>query len=170
MIAIRQQILDILQKAYQIEVDGYTFYSMTAERAEKPAVRELFEKLARDEVEHQAYLKSVIGHYDEQGTAAFRLARKLPRMGSFSDRIFTDRFRQEAQGASFEFAVLSIGMQLESNAISYFANAARTAGDDEVRTFYQFLADWEKEHLAALQEIHESVRSDFWAHSGFAPF
>jgi rubrerythrin len=38
----RDQIVDILRKAYQIEVDGYTFYSMTADRAIKPAVQELF--------------------------------------------------------------------------------------------------------------------------------
>src|SRR5512139_2767134 len=41
----REQILEILRKAYQIEVDGYTFYSMTAMQATKPAVKELFEKL-----------------------------------------------------------------------------------------------------------------------------
>ena len=52
-------ILDIVGKAYQIEVDGYTFYSMTAERATKPAVQELFAKLASDEVQHQAFLKEV---------------------------------------------------------------------------------------------------------------
>ncbi len=57
----REQMLDILRKAYQIEVDGYTFYSMTADRAEKEAVRDLFAKLAADEVQHQAYLKSVRG-------------------------------------------------------------------------------------------------------------
>ena len=44
---------------------------MTAERATKPAVQELFGKLASDEVQHQAFLKSVAKNYDEQGTKAF---------------------------------------------------------------------------------------------------
>ena len=60
-------IREILKKAYQIEVDGYTFYTMAADRASKPAVQELFDKLARDEVQHKAYLQSVIGSYEEKG-------------------------------------------------------------------------------------------------------
>ena len=34
--------------AHTIEIDGQTFYSMTASRSDKPTVRELFEKLAGD--------------------------------------------------------------------------------------------------------------------------
>ena len=56
-----EQVLDILRKAYQIEVDGYTFYSMTAEQAIKPAVEELFARLAQDELQHQAFLRDVLG-------------------------------------------------------------------------------------------------------------
>ena len=74
----RDAILEIVGKAYQIETDGYTFYSMTAERATKPAVQELFSKLASDEVQHQAFLKSVAKNYDEKGVAAFRFDAKVP--------------------------------------------------------------------------------------------
>lgn len=165
-----ETIRDILQKAYQIEVDGYTFYSMTADRATKPAVRELFEKLARDEVEHQRYLRDVMRSVDTEGASAFRVQLKVPGMADFSRRIFTDAFRDQAQGAAFEVAVLSIGMQLESNAVAYFSGAAERATEDEVRAFYRFLADWEKEHLNALQNLHQAVRSDFWERAGFAPF
>jgi rubrerythrin len=65
----REQILEILRKAYQIEVDGYTFYSMTAAQATKSAVKELFEKLAHDEVQHQNFLESVGKRYDAEGAA-----------------------------------------------------------------------------------------------------
>ncbi len=163
-------IRDILQKAYQIEVDGYTFYSMTADRASRPAVKELFEKLAGDEVEHQRYLREVMRSVDRDGASAFRVQLKVPGMADFSRRIFTDAFRQQAQGAAFEVAVLSIGMQLESNAVAYFSGAAERAGEEEVRAFYRFLADWEKEHLDALQTLHGMVRTDFWERAGFAPF
>jgi len=165
-----QEILDILRKAYQIEVDGYTFYSMTAERAEKAAVRELFEKLAHDEVQHQGYLKAVLSRVDTEGKEAFKLNLRIPELAAFSQKVFTDRFREQARGAAFEIAVLSIGMQLETNAISHFSSAAARATDVEVREFYRFLADWEKQHLDALQALHDSVRSDFWAASGFSPF
>jgi rubrerythrin len=166
----RREILEVLQKAYQIEVDGYTFYAMTAAQAAKPAVRELFEKLANDEVQHQAYLKAVVSRFDAEGTAAFKLDLRRPELTVFSQQVFTDRFRRQARGAEFEVAVLSIGMQLESNAIDHFTSAAAGATSVEVGEFYRFLADWEKQHLDALQGLFNSVRTDFWAEAGFAPF
>jgi len=166
----RDAILEIVGKAYQIETDGYTFYSMTAERSTKPAVQELFSKLASDEVQHQAFLKSVAKNYDEKGVAAFRFDAKMPDARGVTSQIFTGTFREQAAGAQFELAVLSIGMTLESNAIKYFTTAAKQASDREVREFYQFLANWEQQHYDSLQNIFSIVRSDHMAESGFSPF
>ena len=166
----REQILDVLKKAYQIEVDGYTFYSMTADKADKPAVRDLFAKLASDEVQHQAYLRDVLKHYDEKGAGAFSLHHRPPELSAFSRQVFSDQFRAQANGAAFETAVLSVGMTLESRAIAYFNGAAETATEQEVKDFYRFLADWEKQHLEALNNLYGMVRADFWEQSGFAPF
>jgi rubrerythrin len=163
------QIVDILRKAYQIEVDGYTLYSMTADSATKPAVQELFGRLAQDEVQHQAFLRSVLKNYHMQGLEAFDLAIKIPDLRAFSDRVFTDRFREQAEGAAFEMAALSVGMTLEKNAVAYFSTAAGDATDQQVRQFYTFLADWERQHLHALQGLYESIRTDFWDRSGFSP-
>ncbi len=167
---MRDTILDILKTAYQIEVDGYTFYSMTAERTEKPAVQELFGKLASDEVQHQAFLRSVASRYDFKGAGAFVFDMKAPDMGEIASCVFTGTFREQAAGAEFEMAVLSIGMTLETNAMKYFTEAARNAGQKEVTQFYQFLADWEKQHYDALKSLFDVVRADQMAANGFAPF
>lgn len=165
-----QIILDIIRKAYQIEVNGYTFYAMTAERAQKPAVQELFGKLASDEVQHQAYLRSVAKNYETKGNGAFAFDTKLPDMGAIASQVFTGTFREQAAGAEFEMAVLSIGMTLETNAMKYFTEAARSAGEKQVTQFYQFLADWEKQHYDALKGLFDVVRADQMAAGGFAPF
>lgn len=164
------QIIDILRKAYQIEVDGYTFYSMTADRADKPAVQELFGKLAQDEVQHQAFLRSVLKNYHDKGVEAFSIGIVLPDLRTFSDKVFTDRFREQAEGAAFEMAALSVGMTLEKNAVSYFSGASKHATETEVQKFYHFLAEWEQQHLDALQGLSETIRGDFWEKSGFSPY
>lgn len=164
------QMVDILRKAYQIEVDGYTFYSMTADRADKPAVQDLFGQLAQDEVQHQAFLRAVMRNFHDKGVEAFSMGIVVPDLSAFSNKVFTERFREQAEGAAFEMAALSVGMTLEKNAVSYFSGAASAATEDEVRKFYQFLADWEQQHLSALQSLGETIRSDFWEKSGFAPF
>ena len=166
----RDAILEVVNKAYQIEIDGYTFYSMTADRTQKPAVQELFAKLASDEVQHQAFLRSVARNYADQGTHAFRFDSTTPDARALTSQVFTGKFREQAAGAEFELAVLSIGMTLETNAIKYFSTAAGQASDKEVKEFYQFLADWEKQHYDALQTLSTLVREDQMAASNFSPF
>ena len=170
MVDTREHILEILKKAYQIEVDGYTFYSMTAKQATKPAVKELFEKLAHDELQHQAFLKGVGQRYDAEGTSAFAMAKPAVNLSGLTDHVFTARFKEQAKGASFEMGVLSVGLTLETNAMAHFTQAAQTADSAEVKGFYRFLADWEKQHFDALNALYASIRADFWGTSGFAPF
>lgn len=164
------RVIDILRKAYQIEVDGYTFYSMTADRADKPAVQDLFGRLAQDEVQHQAFLRSVMKNYHDRGVDAFSMNVVMPDLRAFSEKVFTDRFREQAEGAEFEMAALSVGMTLEKNAVAYFSGAVEQATEAEVRKFYEFLADWERQHLAALSSLSEAIRTDFWEKGGFSPY
>jgi rubrerythrin len=166
----REQILEVLRKAYQIEVDGHTFYAMTAEKATKPAVKELFQKLAHDEVQHQAFLKGVGNRYDAEGPAAFAISKPAVDLSGLTDHVFTARFKEQAKGAAFEMGVLSVGLTLETNAMAHFNQAAGTAESAEVREFYRFLADWEKQHFDAINALYSAIRADFWGMGGFAPF
>ena len=153
-------ITDILKKAFQVEVDGYTFYSMALQSATKPAVRKLLERLARDETEHKAYIMAVMKRYEDHGASSFLQDPKDPDLGEFSSQIFTENFKEQAQGEDTELGVLSIAMQLESNAVTFFETAAREASDPQIGGFYRFLADWEGLHLRTLQHLYDSIHVD----------
>ena len=155
-------ISDILRKAFQVEVDGYTFYSMASESATKPAARKLFERLARDETEHKAYIMAVMRRYEDHGAKSFHFDPHVPDLAEFSSQIFTDSFKEQARGDVSETGALSIGIQLETNAVTFFDNAAREATEPEIAGFYRFLADWESSHLRALQHLYDSIRADPW--------
>jgi rubrerythrin len=155
-------IADILRKAYQVEVDGHTFYSMAADRADKPAVKQLLERLARDEVEHQNYLRAVMRRYEDHGAKGFSFVPRDPDLGEFSSQIFTDSFKEQTAGELFESGVLSIGIQLETNAADFFGAAADRATDPRISGFYRFLADWEGSHLRLLQKLYDSIRTESW--------
>jgi len=159
-------ITDILRKAFQVEVDGFTFYTMAAEHATKPAVRELFERLARDETEHQAYIRAVMRRYEEHGAGSFHIDHRNPDLAEFSSEIFTERFKEQALGETSEIGALSIGVQLESNAVAFFDAAARGATDPQIAGFYRFLADWEGMHLRTLERLFDSIRVDAWPEGG----
>lgn len=159
-------VADILRKAFQVEVDGFTFYSMAAERADKPAVQQLFERLARDETEHQAYIKAVMRRYEDLGVGSFRFDRRDPDLGEYSSELFTEEFKDQAQGDILETGALSIGVQLERNAVAFFSAAAIEASDPQIGGFYRFLADWEGSHLRMLEKLYDSIRVDPWPERG----
>jgi rubrerythrin len=159
-------ITDVLRKAFQVEVDGFTFYSMAAERTTKPAAQQLFERLARDETEHQAYIRAVMRRYEEHGASSFHFDPRNPDLAEFSSEIFTESFKEQARDEVSELGVLSIGVQLESNAVAFFSAAAREASDPQITGFYQFLADWEGMHLRTLKQLYDSIRVDFWPEDG----
>ena len=114
-------IAEVLKKAFQVEVDGFTFYSMAAERTTKPAVRKLFERLARDETEHQAYIRAVMRRYEEHGASSFHFDPRDPDLAEFSSEIFTESFKEQALGEVSETrSSLDRNVQLESNAVAFF--------------------------------------------------
>jgi len=157
---------DTLRRAFQIEVDGYTFYSMAADKARSAAVRDMFAKLAGDEQQHQVYLRDVIRYYDAKGASAFAVPLRSPEMLQLAEAVLPERLGVLAPEAEFEGAVLSIGMQLETNAIACYSEAAERASEAEVKGFYRFLSDWETQHLNALRRLHAAFRADFGEHSG----
>jgi rubrerythrin len=159
-------ISDILKRAFQVEVDGFTFYSMALESATKPAVRKLYERLARDETEHKAYIMAVMKRYEDHGARGFQFDPRDPDLGEFSSEIFTDTFKEQARGEDSELGALSIGIQLESNAVTFFETAARNASDPQIGGFYRFLADWEGSHLRTLKHLYESIHVDPWPANG----
>jgi len=112
----------------------------------------------------------VARRHEAEGVAAFAMARQPADLSSLTDRVFTARFKEQAKGAAFEMGVLSVGLTLETNAMAHFNQAARTADSAEARGFYQFLADWEKQHFDALNALYADIRTDFWGIGGFAPF
>ncbi len=153
-------VRDILKKALQVELDGHTFYSMAAEKVDEPAVRSLLLRLARDEIEHQVYLRNVMRRLEELGAESFLIEPKDPGLDEFSSRIFTEEFREQARRVDSAAGVLSIGMQLESNAVAFFTTAAEQSEDPQAIGFFRFLADWEGQHLRILERLFQTVQAD----------
>ena len=83
-----------------------------------------------------------------------RSAKLGPRADlSGSWPIFTDRIKQRIQDAHFEMTALSIGIQLELDAMNFYKSQAESSDDPEVKRFYTELADWESP-----RSIDEEIR------------
>ena len=162
-------LAESLLKAIKAEQYGHSFYLMAANSTEDPKGKEVFQDLAREELDHMHFLRK---QYD----AILKTGRpdqsvKLGLQGKLSEMspIFSESLKERIKDASFEMTSLAIGIQLEQDAMQFYRAEAEAASDLEVRSFFSQLADWEAGHYNALLRQQEELKEDYWSAGGFAP-
>ena len=65
---------------------------------------------------------------------------------------------------------LSVGIQLELAAQTFYKGQSEEASNDTVRDFFAELAEWESGHYQALLTQQEALKEDYWSTSRFSPF
>ena len=170
MASNKELILEGLKTAIQAEGDGHVFYLMAAKNTADEKRREVFLTLAEEEANHLAFLKAEYKALKETGTIDAS-ATMGPQMTLSGDSpIFSDSLKERIGDAHFEMTSLSVGIQLEKNAIVFYREQAEIAEDIAVKDFYLKLVDWERGHYEALLAQQEALKEDYWNESGFSPF
>ena len=163
-------LADGLLKAMKAERDGSSFYLMAANSTGDPKGRQIFEVLAREELDHLQFLKE---HYD-----SWVKTGKLSPTAKLHDRLdlagpsplFSDSFRKRIKEAHFEMSALSIGIQLELDAMAFYRTQSELTAEPEAKAFFAELASWEQSHYQALLRQQEELKDDYWSEAGFSPF
>jgi rubrerythrin len=166
----KKRTLEGLTKAIEAERNGHTFYMMTAAQTQDDKGREVFRLLADEELEHETYLKAHYQSIMEHGhlDRGARLHLKTDLSGDHP--IFSAGLKERAKDAHVEMTALSIGVQLELNAQTFYKAEAEATDDPEIKAFYMELSDWESTHYHALLKEQQNLREAYWADSGFSPF
>lgn len=159
-----------LLTAMKAEREGHSFYMMAANATDDPKGKEMFAQLAKDEHDHLNYLKNQYESLQKTGKVDpnLKLGQKTRYAGPAP--IFSENFKSRIKDRHYEMSALSIGIQLELDAIKHYKSQAETFDDPTVKSFYTDLADWEKEHYDALNNQYESLKEDYWSEAGFSPF
>ncbi len=158
----------ILREAMEAERDGFTFYTMAAERSEDPGARETFARLADEERKHYEALQTGYRSLAEEGTWT-------PSTELLNDRepeatgIFSEDFARRIGGKHLEMSALSIGILLEKNAYAFYTRQAEAAEDEVVAGFFRELAEWEDGHYRLLLRQDEALKEEYWNENRFAP-
>jgi len=161
--------IEILKNALLLEKRGQAFYSKVAEQASGPAVKEFFEMMAEEEIKH-------VGVLSEQ-FKAYRQNKKFDpglydetSSGTIASKVLTAQLQSELSAADYEAAAIAAAMSMEKNAITLYSDRAAEAEDPNEKGLYQWLADWEKEHLHFLSEIDKELTQQIWFDNSFWPF
>ena len=163
-------LTDGLLKAIKAERDGHSFYQMAANSSTDPGAKEVFARLAGEELDHMNFLMKQYESILKSGRLD-QSAKLGPRADlSGMSPIFSDGIRARIEDAHFEMSALSIGIQLESDALKFYQSQAEAADDPEIADFYSKLAEWETGHYQALLRQQEELKEDYWSAGGFSPF
>ncbi len=166
----RAKLEEALKRAIEAEIEGQHFYRMAGHSTQDDKGKEVFEWLAKEEFHHAEFLKAQLRAVREKGEADPTLTLGLPRRLSDPYPIFSEELKGRAQDAHFEMTALSVGVQLEENAIKFYKEQALASSDPVVRKFFLELADWETGHYSALLQQQELLKDDYWTENRFSPF
>jgi rubrerythrin len=160
---------EILKHAILLEKRGQAFYSKVAEQATGKSVKAFFEMMAEEEVKHVQILSKQFKAYQE--TNQFNPTDLGDdTSGNIAPKVITKELKDEMSAASYEAAAISAAMSMEENAIKLYASRSVEADDPNEKALYQWLADWEKQHLRFLSEIDKELTEEVWYDNNFWPF
>lgn len=157
--------LKLLRVAILNEVEGRQFYSMAALRAEDTSVKEAFSHLAREEQQHELWLRKMYGQLAENQPITLG---EQEEMAATSPNIFRQT-NVGAESGSLEISVYKIGVLMEMASSVFYKNAVQTATTPAVKRLLQQLAEWEDIHLATLQKVYDFLQEEWWDKQGFSP-
>lgn len=160
--------LEILKSALLLERRGKVFYAQVAAQAADPAVREFFGRMAEEEDQHIRILSDQFRAYQSRGAFARAAPEPAPSAGEASS-VLSDRLGRTIAAASYEAAAVAAAMSLERNAVRVYGERAQSATDPEEKALYQWLADWEAEHLEFLSRVDREVTEAVWHDNRFWP-
>jgi len=169
MTTANEKILAALRTAMEAEMTGHHFYKNAAATTEDPQGKATFERLAEEELLHFNYLKKQYGSILDTGDFNFSIPLAAGPNSEINGPIFSSQLKARIKQSHFEVSVLSVGMQLELNAVNFYRQCAEESDNPEVKAFFNHLVKWEQGHYDGFAQELESLKEDYWQANNFVP-
>lgn len=164
-----EEVLKGLKTAMEAELTGHTFYKNAARTISDPMGRKTFAAMAAEEMEHFNYLRHQYKSVLEKGGYDFTKKLRKKDVTHANSPIFSDDLKGRIKDAHFEVNALTIGTKLELDAIRFYGECAKNAEDEDARTFYNELVEWERDHYEALSSQLEALKEEYFLANNFVP-
>jgi rubrerythrin len=173
--------LSVLRRGMSLERDGYSFYTIVAERSSDPHGKAMFLDLASQEEDH---LRLLLAEYRALEDGRGWLPYEEAMQEDFAlDPANPDLPGEEPPGAipvftldrkislKSDIAALEFGLETEKLTRELYADAAQQADDPRAREAYEFLTRQEEGHYRLLQNTLEYLtQNQTWWDGDQYPF
>ncbi|MDY6792608.1 MAG: ferritin family protein [Thermodesulfobacteriota bacterium] len=164
-----EEVLQGLKTAMEAELTGHEFYKNAAQTTADPVGKETFSRMAEEEIGHFNYLRHQYKSVLEKGEYDFTKKLLKKDHQHAESPIFSDEIKRRIKDSHFEVSALTIGMKLELDAMRFYRACAEKADDEEVKTLYNELADWETDHYRAFEQQLNMLKEDYFQANNFVP-
>ena len=159
---------EILKTALLLERQGQAFYGQVAATTASPAVAKIFRMMAAEEAKHEEYLSRQFSQYAAQGSFLEHTPEEQP--ADLAGEVLTREVRSQVSASGFEAAAISAAIEMENRAVRVYSDRGAATNDPSERRLYEFLAAWERGHLAFLAGLNDELREEIWGDNRFWPF
>jgi rubrerythrin len=148
---------DIIQFAIRIEEDGETFYQKAALVVKDKDIRDLFNFLADEEVQHKALFQEMLSKMEAIQPAETYDGEYASYLSDYIDGkvVFTKETRQELISHTKDtLSAITFAMQREADSILYYHEAKRFTGEKYYNIIDKIIAE-ERKHFGRLSELRK---------------
>ncbi len=159
-----KQVEKAIKEAIKLEINGRSFFNHAAEITQNQLGKKMFLRLAEEEVKHlQTFGQLFSSALQGADWKKYIKDEELRGQSSLIEELASRMKRAEGKS---EIEALSIGMELEKNAVDFFQKSAQDVDDPAAKEIFEKIADEERFHYDLLQAQHDSLtHSGFWLDS-----
>jgi rubrerythrin len=159
----RDAHVEALQVALDTEKKGYTFYKVAAKSSKDPKGQEVFEHLAKDEIEHMGVIATIFESLTnnepwmtyEEAVAKYGETPK--------EKIIFPDVPEDAQEDFDDLKALEEALEFEKKAVQFYTTQAKEAEGEKAKAFYQSLIEIEESHVQIIQaELDSLMGAGIW--------
>ena len=162
-----EKAIEALKGAILLEKRGQVLYRSIADASKSNSVNEIFTKMAEEEQKHEQILNKHYSSLVSEGKLA--AISELGDVEDHTDRMLTDKVKDEIEAAGYEAAAISAAIALEKEAEKYYSEKGKEADTDTEKTLYEWLARWEHGHLELLASMDKALMEKVWFENNFWP-
>ena len=158
---MKEESVEILQKAIDIEVFGNDFYKKLSNSVDNKEGKALLTYLANAEEEHKKRLESMLNKFgaESRKTDIDTLMADI-LMDEGIQKIFKGLMKKEKLETVDAIEALKLGIEVEAKSIDFYKNNAEKSPESDIVSLFTDLSNWEKEHLEILSENVRSLKDE----------
>ncbi len=155
---MNEELIKLLDTGIELEKSGLRRYLDLARKSVNMDGKNLFIRLAEDEVDHMEILEGMKARvlkgvaYEPPKLEVYDFKELLPKLNK-------GHMEVKGDGKLTELDALKVAMEFEKKASDFYYKLAETVTDEQTKKFAMDLARWEESHYDLLQAELDQVQN-----------